>query len=167
MRKLRFLNASNNKLHGQLPQEIAQCTKLMSLLLAGNDLTGPVPTSISGLVNLCDFSLFACIPAENSETKRQSNPLRFTNLYVKSQELKLNSNIYDEEHLYGDTRKSFETISVKSFHDNFHGHIKRKCGKEFEDGLDDGSTIVTHNSVNSYLSTEKNVIKDIISFIHK
>lgn len=166
LRNLRFFNASNNKLFGQLPKEIAQCTKLQALLLSGNDLTGPVPISIAALTNLRDLTLFSCIPAENSETKRQLRPRRFANLYVTSQILRLNSNIYDEKHLYGEDRASFETSSVKSFYDNFHHHIKGKHGAAGEDG-DDNATLMTHNSVNSYLSTEKAVAKDVISFMHK
>ncbi|BBN12464.1 hypothetical protein Mp_5g20310 [Marchantia polymorpha subsp. ruderalis] len=56
---LQHLDISNNGFVGDIPPQIAACTRLLTLLLGGNDLSGPIPEGLgSALTSLrsLDFS---------------------------------------------------------------------------------------------------------------
>ncbi|XP_028961761.1 probable LRR receptor-like serine/threonine-protein kinase At3g47570 [Malus domestica] len=53
-----FLDVSENKLSGEIPQSLGSCTSLRSLHLSGNSLQGTIPKSLSSLRGIedCDLS---------------------------------------------------------------------------------------------------------------
>jgi hypothetical protein len=52
MSELQYLDVSVNKLSGSIPKELGSCTKLLSLIINYNILSGDLPTTIGNLKNL-------------------------------------------------------------------------------------------------------------------
>lgn len=100
---LKHINLTNNELNGVIHHNIDKLSLLQTLLVHKNDICGPIPSSISNLKNLRDLKIIEAYPSEFTAPVRQFSKKVFDSIYsIGPNALRINSVIYDRNHVYGD-----------------------------------------------------------------
>ena len=85
---------------GTLPTNLGDLTNLITLVLSGNSIAGPVPMSVTKLVEaekLRDFHIFKPFPSELFESPRIFRKEEFRKLYEIGPKLGIDTIVWDNK----------------------------------------------------------------------